>query len=123
MPSCAGRPRVLVELGFKSMTSRPPATRPTSVSDGGPQPALVDQPARRPRGVSLHLARTGERRPVAAAADDELDEYVHLYTLNRGILATPFHNMAVMCPDTTLSDVSRHTEVFEDAVAELLGVS
>jgi glutamate-1-semialdehyde 2,1-aminomutase len=57
----------------------------------------------------------------AAAADDELDEYMHLYTLNRGILMTPFHNMALMCPDTSESDIDRHSEVFADAVTELVG--
>ena len=37
----------------------------------------------------------------AAAGDDDLDEYLHLYTLNRGIMMTPFHNMALMCPSTS----------------------
>jgi glutamate-1-semialdehyde 2,1-aminomutase len=55
----------------------------------------------------------------AAAADPDLDEYLHLYTLNRGILMTPFHNMALMCPQTTVADVQRHTEVFRAAVTEL----
>ena len=55
----------------------------------------------------------------AAAADDQLDEFMHLYMINRGILMTPFHNMALMCPATTLADVSTHTEVFRAAVAEL----
>ena len=58
----------------------------------------------------------------AAAADDQLDEYMHLYTLNRGVLMTPFHNMALMCPASTGADVDRHTEVFGGAVAELIGV-
>jgi glutamate-1-semialdehyde 2,1-aminomutase len=57
---------------------------------------------------------------AAAAADSELDEYMHLYTLNRGILMTPFHNMALMCPDTSESDIDRHSEVFADAVTELV---
>ncbi|NNN09441.1 MAG: aminotransferase class III-fold pyridoxal phosphate-dependent enzyme [Acidimicrobiaceae bacterium] len=57
----------------------------------------------------------------AAAADDELDEYLHLFTLNRGILMTPFHNMALMCPDTTAADIDRHAEVFGDAVNDLVG--
>jgi glutamate-1-semialdehyde 2,1-aminomutase len=57
---------------------------------------------------------------AAAAADDELDDYMHLYTLNRGILMTPFHNMALMCPDTSEADIDRHTEVFAEAVAELV---
>jgi glutamate-1-semialdehyde 2,1-aminomutase len=57
----------------------------------------------------------------AAAGDDELDDYLHLYLLNRGVLLTPFHNMALMCPATTEADVDRHTEVFGAAVAELVG--
>jgi glutamate-1-semialdehyde 2,1-aminomutase len=53
------------------------------------------------------------------AGDDDLDEYMHLYTLNRGILMTPFHNMALMCPSTTKADVDLHTEIFGQAIAEL----
>jgi glutamate-1-semialdehyde 2,1-aminomutase len=56
----------------------------------------------------------------AAAADDVLDEFVHLYMANRGILITPFHNMALMCPATTLDQVDRHTEVFRAMAAELV---
>jgi len=63
--------------------------------------------------------RTGTES--AAAGDDDLDELMHLYLLNRGILMTPFHNMALMCPDTTMADVDRHTEVFGQAVSELFG--
>ena len=44
---------------------------------------------------------------------------MHLYALNRGVLLTPFHNMALMCPATTEADVDRHTEVFAEAVGEL----
>jgi glutamate-1-semialdehyde 2,1-aminomutase len=57
----------------------------------------------------------------AAAGDGELEDYLHLYLLNRGILLTPFHNMALMCPATTAADVDTHTEVFAAAVAELVG--
>jgi glutamate-1-semialdehyde 2,1-aminomutase len=63
--------------------------------------------------------RTGSAS--AAAADDELDEYLHLYLANRGVLITPFHNMALMCPTTSQADVDLHTRHFGDAVAELLG--
>jgi glutamate-1-semialdehyde 2,1-aminomutase len=56
-----------------------------------------------------------------AAADPELDEYLHLYLANRGILLTPFHNMALMCPATTDSDVDAHVEQFDAAVDELIG--
>ncbi len=55
----------------------------------------------------------------ATAGDEELDDYLHLYLQNRGILMTPFHNMALMCPATTEADVDHHTEVFGAAVAEL----
>ena len=57
----------------------------------------------------------------AAAHDQELDAYMHVYLLNRGVLITPFHNMALMCPATAEADVDRHGEVFAEAVDELLG--
>ena len=56
---------------------------------------------------------------AAAASNDQLDEYMHLYTINRGIMMTPFHNMALMCPDTRKADVELHKEVFNQAVSEL----
>jgi glutamate-1-semialdehyde 2,1-aminomutase len=55
----------------------------------------------------------------AAAADFELERFLHLYALNRGILLTPFHNMALMSPATTESDIDAHTKIFASAVAEL----
>jgi glutamate-1-semialdehyde 2,1-aminomutase len=58
----------------------------------------------------------------AAHADDfELQQYLHLHALNRGILITPFHNMALMCPETTPADVERHTVAFREAVVSLFG--
>lgn len=57
----------------------------------------------------------------AAAADPELDAYLHLFLANRGILLTPFHNMALMSPATTADDVDRHLAVFDDAVRDLVG--
>ncbi|MFI6405893.1 transaminase [Streptomyces sp. NPDC050548] len=54
-----------------------------------------------------------------AAGDPELEDFLHLYLANRGILLTPFHSMALMCPDTTEQDVDTHTRVFADALAEL----
>ena len=56
----------------------------------------------------------------ALASDDELDEYMHLYTINRDILMTPFHNMALMCPDTKESDIDRHTQIFRDAITAII---
>ncbi|WP_283137605.1 transaminase [Rhizohabitans arisaemae] len=55
-----------------------------------------------------------------AAGDPDLDDYLHVYLANRGVLLTPFHNMALMCPATTPADVDRHHEMFEAAVAELV---
>jgi len=46
---------------------------------------------------------------------------MHLYAMNRGILLTPFHNMALMSPATSAGDVDRHTEVFREAAGELAG--
>ncbi len=61
--------------------------------------------------------RTGAES--AAAGDREVEEYLHLYLLNRGVLITPFHNMALMCPATTEAQVDRHSEAFTAAVEEL----
>jgi glutamate-1-semialdehyde 2,1-aminomutase len=55
------------------------------------------------------------------SADGELEDFLHLYLANRGVLLTPFHNMALMCPTTTKADVDRHQEVFEEAIKALVG--
>ncbi|MFC7529885.1 transaminase [Actinoplanes sp. GCM10030250] len=55
----------------------------------------------------------------AAGADGELEDFLHVYLANRGVLLTPFHNMALMCPETSAADVARHHEVFDRALAEL----
>jgi glutamate-1-semialdehyde 2,1-aminomutase len=54
-----------------------------------------------------------------AHADAELERLLHLWVMNRGVLMTPFHNMALMSPATTEKDVDRHTEAFEAALAAL----
>ncbi len=56
---------------------------------------------------------------AAAAFDESLDALLHLYMLNRGILMTPFHMMALMCPTTTAADVDAHTEALAEIAAEL----
>jgi glutamate-1-semialdehyde 2,1-aminomutase len=53
---------------------------------------------------------------AAAAVDPDLERYMHLAALNRGILLTPFHNMALLAPAVTEADVDRHTEVFRESV-------
>ena len=65
--------------------------------------------------------RTG--REAAESDDFELQQLLHLYALNRGILLTPFHNMALMCPDTTRADVDAHTAMFAECVSELFSGS
>jgi glutamate-1-semialdehyde 2,1-aminomutase len=61
--------------------------------------------------------RTGSE--AAAGGNALLDRLIHLYALNRGILLTPFHNMALMSPVTTDEDVDRHTAVFDHAASQL----
>jgi len=57
---------------------------------------------------------------AAAAVDGELDAFLHLHALNRGVLLTPFHNMALLSSSHTEADVDRHTEVFSEGVAALV---
>ncbi len=57
----------------------------------------------------------------AAAGDFELERLLHLYALNRGVLLTPFHNMALMCPETTAADIDHHTRIFAEALSQLAG--
>jgi glutamate-1-semialdehyde aminotransferase len=66
--------------------------------------------------------RTGAEA-ASAGHDDDLKAFMHLFTLNRGILITPFHNMALMAPETTEADVDLHTAVFRDAVVSLFGAA
>src|SRR5205807_6202776 len=54
------------------------------------------------------------------AMDFELERFMHLYAMNRGILLTPFHNMALMSPQTDADHVDWHTKVFREAVKELV---
>jgi len=88
----------------------------------------------RSSGLPWHVVRLGNRaeyqfRPTPprngseaeAAMDLDLDRLLHLYCLNRGILMTPFHNMALIAPDTTPEDIDRHTRAFAEAVRELCG--
>jgi glutamate-1-semialdehyde 2,1-aminomutase len=83
-------------------------------------------------GLPWHVTRIGCRveylfrpeRPrtgsdAAAGGDPLLDRLVHLWALNRGILLTPFHNMALMCPATSEEDVDLHTQAFDELAAAL----
>ncbi len=54
-----------------------------------------------------------------AAFDTPLDSLLHLYMLNRGVLMTPFHMMALMSPATTEADVDSHTTALREFAGEL----
>ena len=75
--------------------------------------ALADHWIRMPHWTRVAIA--------AAAVDEELEGFLHLWSLNRGVLLTPFHNMALMCPATRPEQVDRHTEVFDAALGGLFG--
>jgi len=113
--------QVLTDQAFASMESL--AVRFT---DG--VTSVIDR-----RGLPWHVTRLGCRseylftpqRPrtgaeAAAAGDAHLDALLHLALLNRGILLTPFHNMALMSPATTAEQVDAHTRAFEEITDELL---
>ena len=55
-----------------------------------------------------------------AAMDAELEQAIHLYLLNRGVMITPFHNMTLVCPDTSDADIEKFISTFELCVTELL---
>jgi glutamate-1-semialdehyde aminotransferase len=84
--------------------------------------------------VPWHVTRLGARaeyhflpEPPGTGAeqwahgDVELERFLHLWAMNRRVLMTPFHNMALMSPSTTEADVDRHTTVFAEAVEALFG--
>ena len=84
-------------------------------------------------GVPWHVTRLGCRAEYLFASeapsngseahdamDFDLERFLHLYAMNRGILLTPFHNMALMSPQTEAEDIDRHTHVFRGALQELV---
>ena len=62
--------------------------------------------------------RTGKE--AAVSGDFELEQYIHLRLLNDGFLLTPFHNMALVSPYTTATDIDAHTEAFRKMCEELV---
>jgi glutamate-1-semialdehyde aminotransferase len=72
--------------------------------------------------AEYHFAATAPRDGAEKVASDDplLSRYLHLALMNRGVLMTPFHNMALMSPATTASDVDRHTAAFDESVAALV---
>src|SRR6266536_3457322 len=85
------------------------------------------------RGLPWHIIQIGARLEYryspnpprnatesADAKDEQLDSYLHLYLLNRGVLITPFHNIALISPATQEADIDNHTRVFAAAIEDLL---
>jgi glutamate-1-semialdehyde aminotransferase len=111
---------VLTEAAFKRMI--PLAERwETGVNDvlrSGDVPWHVTRlGARAEYHVMPDPPRTGAEQ--WARSDPQLEQFLHLWAMNRRVLMTPFHNMALMCPVTTAADVDQHTEAFREAVAAL----
>ena len=85
------------------------------------------------RGVGWSVTRLGARAEyhftpeaprsggeAAAAVHHEMERYLHLHALNRGIIMTPFHNMALFSPATPSSAADQHSEALDAAVAALI---
>jgi glutamate-1-semialdehyde aminotransferase len=111
---------VLTDAAFSSMIDR--ATEWTvgvqAAIDEFDVPWQVTQLGARAE-YSFRSTAPHDGREAADADDFELQQYLHLHALNRGILITPFHNMALMCPATTAADVEKHTIAFREAVVSL----
>lgn len=83
-------------------------------------------------GLNWHVQRLGVRaeywfgapprngRDAAASVDGELEAFFHLAALNRGVLLTPFHNMALLSPLHSVDDVDLHTRIFDECVSSLV---
>jgi glutamate-1-semialdehyde 2,1-aminomutase len=111
---------VLTDAAFEHMIAL--GTRFTegvqSVLDAHDVPWSISQlGARAEYRFARPAPRTGTES--AHAHDDDLEEYLHLFMANRGVLMTPFHNMALMCPETTAADVDLHTMLFAEAVSRI----
>ena len=86
----------------------------------------------RRHGLPWHVTRIGARveylfRPQAPRNGGEahrgrhalLEAFIHLYLLNRGVLLTPFHNMALMCPFTSAADVDLHDRLLDECIGTI----
>ena len=85
-------------------------------------------------GVAWHVVRVGARvefmctpeKPrnggeAARVIHRPIDEAVHHYLLNRGVIVTPFHNMMLICPATTEAHVNQLVEGLDRCLTELMG--
>ena len=74
-------------------------------------PALPAQAALKAKAVAKLSGLDGKPRGTAT-----------FEALNRGVLITPFHNMMLVCPDTTEADVTRLLDALDDVLAQLTGM-
>ena len=63
------------------------------------------------------LPRTGAQ--AADASDPQLESFLHIWAINRGVLLTPFHNMALISPFHSAQEVDLHTQIFDQALSAL----
>ncbi|OJW73782.1 MAG: aspartate aminotransferase family protein [Sphingomonadales bacterium 63-6] len=86
------------------------------------------------RGLEWHVAHIGARgeficapRPARngtearAAMQGPLEQALHLFLINRGVLIAPFHNMTLVSPSTTEAQVERLASVLDDCLKTLIG--
>ena len=71
--------------------------------------------------TEFQFASSAPRNGTEAQAilDGELEQIIHLYLLNRGLLITPFHNMLLVCPATADGDVARLLTAFDECLGEM----
>jgi glutamate-1-semialdehyde 2,1-aminomutase len=83
-------------------------------------------------GVPWHVTRVGARVEFMCCPDrpkngfeaskvihQTIDEAIHHFLLNRGVVITPFHNMMLICPATTDTHVDILIRSLDRCIAEL----
>jgi glutamate-1-semialdehyde 2,1-aminomutase len=84
-------------------------------------------------GLNWHVTRVGARvefmcsgKPpntgfeASKVIHQPLDVAIHHFLLNRGVMITPFHNMMLICPATTIRHIEMLVSTLDHCVAELL---
>jgi glutamate-1-semialdehyde 2,1-aminomutase len=56
----------------------------------------------------------------APASDEDLNNFIHLFLINRGILLGPLTCWAIVSAETTIEDADSHNQVFSECVNELV---
>ena len=84
-------------------------------------------------GVDWHVTRVGTRvefmccpKPprngfeASKLIHQPVDQAVHQFLLNRGVVITPFHNMMLVCPATTEQHIATLVALLDECLRELL---